>query len=87
MQVLASLVALFLAQVAVSTPLEKRAVAYYAPSANGGSQLDLAAAPLGEPMNVRVLSSLVGSLMLTYWDCRSSSPALARPRFSLTRGS
>jgi hypothetical protein len=53
MQVFASLVALVIAQVAVSTPLEKRAAAYYSPSAGGGSQLDLAAAPLGEPMNVR----------------------------------
>lgn len=47
-------VALFaLASVVASSPA-KRAVAYYAPAAGGGSQLDVAAAPLGEPLNVSV---------------------------------
>jgi hypothetical protein len=47
---------LALASVVASVPAqsEKRAVAYYAPSAGGGSQLDVAAAPLGEPLNVRM---------------------------------
>jgi hypothetical protein len=39
---------------AVSAPVEKRAVAYYVPTDNGGSQLD-SSAGLGEPLNVSLL--------------------------------
>ena len=46
--------ALSLAQVASATPLEKRAVAYYDPNANGGSMLDSVGGGLGEPLNVRI---------------------------------
>ncbi|KZV73142.1 hypothetical protein PENSPDRAFT_733127 [Peniophora sp. CONT] len=48
---------------AVTTPV-KRAVAYYNPADNGGSMLDVAAAPLGEPLNV-IVSGLSSADVLT----------------------
>lgn len=48
---------------AASTPI-KRAVAYYNPADNGGSMLDVAAAPLGEPLNV-IVSGLSSADVLT----------------------
>lgn len=39
-----------------ATPLVKRAVAYYDPNAGGGSEIDLAAPPLGEPLNVSLVA-------------------------------
>lgn len=50
------LVAAFAAVSSLATPLAKRAVAYYDPNAGGGSELDLAAPPLGEPLNVSIVA-------------------------------
>ncbi|PPQ65019.1 hypothetical protein CVT26_015728 [Gymnopilus dilepis] len=45
-------------------PLEKRAVAFFNPAAGGGSMLDSAAPPLGEPLNV-IVSGLSSPAVLT----------------------
>lgn len=59
-------IALLAAQAAVglASPYRRDGVAYYAPNANGGSELDLAAAPLGEPLNV-IISGLSSPDVLT----------------------
>ncbi|KZV73141.1 hypothetical protein PENSPDRAFT_649211 [Peniophora sp. CONT] len=48
---------------AATTPI-KRATAYFNPADNGGSMLDVAAAPLGEPLNV-IVSGLSSADVLT----------------------
>ncbi|KAF7980781.1 hypothetical protein HWV62_36843 [Athelia sp. TMB] len=55
------------AQVSLSlaSTVRKRAVAYYDPSANGGSMLDNAGGGLGEPLNV-IISGLSSPEVLTY---------------------
>ncbi|KAF7976859.1 hypothetical protein HWV62_5576 [Athelia sp. TMB] len=57
----------FAAQVSLSlaSTVQKRAVAYYDPSANGGSMLDNAGGGLGEPLNV-IISGLSSPQVLTY---------------------
>ncbi|TFK53859.1 hypothetical protein OE88DRAFT_1710972 [Heliocybe sulcata] len=49
---------------ASATPLQKRAAAYYAPSAGGGSELDNAGDGYGEPLNV-IISGLSSPGVLT----------------------
>ncbi|KZT18150.1 hypothetical protein NEOLEDRAFT_1143771 [Neolentinus lepideus HHB14362 ss-1] len=59
-----NLLALALVPFAFATPLAKRAVAYYAPTAGGGSELDNAGSGGGEPLNV-IISGLSSPEVLT----------------------
>ena len=59
----AAVLAALFATVCVASPT-KRAAAYYNPADNGGSMLDVAAAPLGEPLNV-IVSGLSSAAVLT----------------------
>ncbi|KZT18505.1 hypothetical protein NEOLEDRAFT_1184215 [Neolentinus lepideus HHB14362 ss-1] len=59
-----NLLVLALFPFALATPLAKRAVAYYAPSAGGGSELDDAGSGGGEPLNV-IISGLSSPDVLT----------------------
>lgn len=63
---------------ASASALERRAVAFFAPNANGGSQLDDTGNGLGEPLNVRLcryVHNYLWMLMLISINSRSSSLA------------
>ncbi|KAF7980776.1 hypothetical protein HWV62_36833 [Athelia sp. TMB] len=53
------------ASLSLAAIIQKRAVAYYDPTANGGSMLDNAGGGLGEPLNV-IISGLSSPEILTY---------------------